>query len=40
MLAFRNTLLFLFSTGLLSPIALADNYTVTVFQCVNKSQKS
>lgn len=39
MLTFRNTLLFLFSVGLLSPIALADNYTVTVFQCVNKSQK-
>ncbi|WP_273802024.1 hypothetical protein [Proteus vulgaris] len=39
MLTFRNTLLFLFSTGLLSPIALADSYTVTVFQCVNKSQK-
>ena len=39
MLTFRNTLFFLFSVGLLSPIALADNYTVTVFQCVNKSQK-
>lgn len=39
MLTFRNTLFFLFSAGLLSPIALADDYTVTVFQCVNKSQK-
>ncbi|MEX9948435.1 hypothetical protein AB7X11_07950 [Providencia alcalifaciens] len=36
---FRNALLSFFAVGLLSPIAMANTHTVTVFQCVNKNQK-
>ncbi|MEQ4620792.1 hypothetical protein AB7W88_12295 [Providencia vermicola] len=39
MLTYRNIVCFTLSLGLLSPIALANSHTVTVFQCVNKNQK-
>lgn len=39
MLSSRNISLSLLAMALLSPIALASPYTVTVFQCVNKNQK-
>lgn len=39
MITFRNISLSLFAVGLLSPIALANTHTVTVFQCANKNQK-
>lgn len=39
MITFRNISLSFFAVGLLSPIALANTHTVTVFQCANKNQK-